>query len=427
MIRRLRWKLTLFNTAITGAILLAVTLLSVYVSERDIRERTEQTFSDTFSTVSAYLTSQERIPVEWLRQVENTGNVCISIRDGGTPLFSMGLSREREGYEAEFQQIRDLARQEHGLDAGDPQWGGSCVLSLEGADGQAYWGGLALIPKNGTALELTMLYALEPMEQSIRRQRLVVFLGELLAMGLLVAFSWCFTGKMLRPIQENQQRQAQFTAAASHELRTPLASILSAASAMEGREPEQQAKFSQIIRREGRRMNRLVEDLLTLASADSQSWEIQPESVEPDMLLLEAYETHLSRAREKGLTLKLELPEEAGPEVRADKDRIGQVLSVLLDNALAYTPAPGCVRLGLTYGRGVVRLSVEDTGPGVPDREKKQIFERFYRSADARRERGHFGLGLSIASRIVKLHRGKLWVEDGEEGGAVFVLELPLR
>lgn len=234
---------------------------------------------------------------------------------------------------------------------------------------------------------------------------------------------------MLRPIQENQQRQAQFIAAASHELRTPLTAILSAASAWERAEcaaPARQTVFSDMIRREGKRMSRLIGDMLTLASADSQSWEVRCEEVELDMLLLMVYETYSPLAKEKGLALSLTLPERDVPVMQLDKDRITQVLSILLDNALAYTPAPGDIRLELGLGRNSARITVSDTGPGVPDSEKTRIFARFHRGETARSHRSHFGLGLCIAAEIVKLHKGKLWVEDAKGGGAAFILELPI-
>ncbi len=427
MIRRLRWRLTAFNTAITGAILLGMTLLCLFVSERETRNRTLLSFSDTLNTASIHLEHQERLSVSWLRQLASTSRVHVSIRDGGTQLFSMSLDPEQERLAPEFAQVRSRAKEEYGLD-GEQNWKtGSCVFSLEGEDRRDYYAGLALISKGQQTLELTMLYPLEQMQQTIFRQRLVVCLGVVLALGLLGLFSWIFTGKMLRPIQENQLRQTQFTAAASHELRTPVAAILSAASAMERAEPAQQGQFGQIIRREGQRLTRLIGDLLTLASADSQSWEILPREQELDMLALDVYENYLPRARERGLSLVLSLPEQDGPKVWVDRDRICQVLNILLDNALSYTPAPGEVRLGVDWARDSVRLTVSDTGPGVPEGDKKRIFERFYRGEETRCHGGHFGLGLNIAAQIARLHRGKLWVEDAPSGGARFVLELPLR
>lgn len=423
MINHLRWKLTAFNTFITGAILVGLTLLCLFVSEKDTRNQAFQNFTGTLGTASAYLGSQNQISVTWLRQMESTGRVCISIRDGDTPLFSMGLSEEGQRLEADYQLAREYAQTDYRLST---RTGGSCTFSMEGKAGQHYFAGVALISKGDRALELIFLYPLAELEQGILRQRMVVGIGLGVGLVLLWVFSWCFTGKMLRPIQESQQRQTRFTAAASHELRTPLAAILSAASAMEGADPTQQARFSDMIRREGQRMTRLIGDMLTLTSADNQSWDIRPEPVEPDMLLLEVYETYLPLSKEKGLKLSLSLPEELGQKGSWDRQRIVQVLSILLDNAMSYTPAPGEIRLEQVWSRGCARMRVCDTGPGVPDPEKSRIFQRFHRGEKARSDRAHFGLGLSIAWEIVKYHRGKLWVEDAPGGGAVFVLELPV-
>lgn len=429
MIKHLRWKLTAFNTVITGAILVGMTLLCLFISERNTRAQTFQNFSGNLSTVSSYLGERNQLSATWLRQMESSGRFCISIQDGGTPLFSMGLSAERNNLAPEFQQARDRAGSEFDLNSVSARNGGSCAFSLQGEDGTGYFAGVSLIPKNGSMLELVLLYPLAEMESGILRQRLAVCLAALLAIGLLGIFSWCFTGKMLRPIQENQRRQTQFIAAASHELRTPLTAILSAASAWERAEcasPAQQTLFSDMIRREGRRMSRLIGDMLTLASADSQSWEVKTETTEPDMLLLMVYETYSPLAKEKGLALSLSLPETDVPALELDKDRMIQVLSVLLDNALSYTPAPGRIRLGLQLGKNSLCVTVSDTGPGVPDSEKQRVFERFHRGEKARSDRAHFGLGLCIAAEIVKRHRGKLWVEDAKGGGAEFIVELPL-
>lgn len=173
-------------------------------------------------------------------------------------------------------------------------------------------------------------------------------------------------------------------------------------------------------------MSRLVGDMLTLASSDSKAWILQKKEVELDMLLLEVYEAHEPLAKEKGLTLTLSLYEQDIPAMKLDRDRITQVLSILLDNAGNHTPAPGKIELELTVHRKCVQIRVSDTGPGVPDSEKKRIFERFYRSERSRSDRGHFGLGLSIAAEIVKKHNGRIWVQDAAIGGAEFVVELPI-
>lgn len=172
-------------------------------------------------------------------------------------------------------------------------------------------------------------------------------------------------------------------------------------------------------------MSRLIGDMLTLASSDSKAWALQKIPVELDMLLLEVYEAHAPLAREKGLHLTLSLYEQDIPPMKLDRDRIVQVLSILLDNAANHTPAPGKIELELAVHRNRVQIRVADTGPGVPDCEKRRIFERFYRSERSRSSRSHFGLGLSIASQLVKKHSGRIWVQDAAIGGAEFVVELP--
>lgn len=421
MVNKLRWKLTAFNTAITGTILLCMTLVCLLISEQNTRNQTYQNFMDEHNAVASYLEIQSQISATWLRQMDADPTTSISIRDAGMPLFSMGLSSENRQMNESFQQARDRAEEEF---AGDFRKR-NCSFSMKGENGCSYFAAVSLISKKNAVMELITLYSLEGMESSILGQRLTVCFAAMVAMLLLGVFSWFFTGKMLRPIQENQRRQTEFIASASHELRTPLAAILSAASAMERAEPMQRAQFSDMIHREGNRMSRLIGDMLTLASSDSKSWVLQRENVELDMLLLEVYEAQYPQAREKGLTLNLSLYEQDIPPMKLDKDAITQVLSILLDNARNMTPAPGKIELELTLHRNRVQIRVSDTGPGVPDSDKSKIFERFYRGEKSRSGRGHFGLGLCIAAQIVKQHQGKIWVQDATGGGAEFVVELP--
>lgn len=423
MIGSVRGKLTAFNTAVTAVILLAMTLLCLFVSEQDTRQQTLQNFHNSMNTLTAYLSSQDTMSSQWLRLVEGAGNVALAISDNGKPLFSMRHGQEE--LSVQFQQVRSRAKSDYDLYADKSCAGKSCSFVMESESGADYIGGLAVVAKENSVMELMMVVSLEGMNRSIVRQRMVVFLGVTLALGVLWLFSWYFTGRMLRPIRESRQRQIEFTAAASHELRTPLAAILSAASAMDQAEGAQRSCFLQQIQGEGQRMSRLIGDLLTLSSGDSQSWEIHKVLADSDMVLLETYERYLPLAKKAGLALEIQVPPEEVPAISMDRERICQALNILMDNALAYTPAPGRVLLGLEMGKRTLRLFVSDTGPGVPEGEGKDIFQRFYRGRRDRTDRSHFGLGLSIAAQIVNLHGGRIWVQDGRLGGAEFVLELP--
>ena len=414
MFDKLRWKLTAFNSIITSGIMICLVLLCLSLSERNTKDQTYKNFTDTVYAVSSYLEVQNQISDEWLRQMEADPNVHISVLDAGMPLFSMTLSPEKEKLEPVFQTAWEIAQLPSGKN-------GYRLFSMDGYYAAAY-----RIEKQDSMVDLILLYSLAQMEAGIQNQRVLVFLASSAAVFVLVIFSWLFTGKMLRPIQENQQRQTEFIAAASHELRTPLAAILSAASAMERAEPMQRSQFSDMIHREGNRMSRLIGDMLTLSSSDSKAWVLQKQPVELDMLLLEVYEAQYPLAKEQGIELTLSLYEQNVPSMNLDRDRINQVLSILLDNARNHTPAPGKIELELTVHRKNVQIRVSDTGPGVPDDEKRRIFERFYRSEKSRSHRGHFGLGLSIAAEIVKKHNGRIWVQDATIGGAEFVVELPL-
>ena len=171
-------------------------------------------------------------------------------------------------------------------------------------------------------------------------------------------------------------------------------------------------------------MSKLIDDMLLLTTADNGSWSIKMAPAEPDTLLLNLFEAFQPVAAEKNIAFSITLPDEATPAISCDKERITQVLSILLHNAVSYTPSGGAIRLLLTYNGKNTRFSVEDNGPGIPDAEKEHIFERFYRSDRARSEKDHFGLGLCIASEIVHAHHGRISVKDTPGGGSTFVVSL---
>ncbi len=116
------------------------------------------------------------------------------------------------------------------------------------------------------------------------------------------------------------------------------------------------------------------------------------------------------------------------PRLSCDPDRIAQVLSILLHNAVSYTPENGFVSLSLTCRqdrKNLFEITVSDTGVGIPDSDKKRIFSRFYRAEKSRSTKGHFGLGLSIAYEIISAHHGRISVQDNLPCGSVFVVRLP--
>ena len=140
---------------------------------------------------------------------------------------------------------------------------------------------------------------------------------------------------------------------------------------------------------------------------------------------MQTWESNESLASRKNLGWEIHLPDEEVPACCCDPERIRQVLSILIDNAFSYTPSGGRILLGLKVMGNQLCLSVSDTGPGIPDSEKSAVFERFYRADPSRKNKSHFGLGLSIAKEIVSLHKGQLLVTDTPGGGATFQVLLP--
>lgn len=239
-------------------------------------------------------------------------------------------------------------------------------------------------------------------------------------------------GRAMRTVEQSFARQREFTADASHELRTPLSVLLASVEALQGDRHSALSPFSRQVladmKDEIKKMSRLVADLLTLARADGGAEELRKETFDLQQLAQKVVRQLLPLAQERQLQLELLAPEPL--RVQGDYQRLQQLLLLLLDNALQYTPAGGRVRLVLAWAEeaeGTVRLAVEDTGIGLTPEEQGKIFQRFYRADKARsRAAGGSGLGLAIARWIVVAHGGALTVASAPGQGSTFVALLPL-
>ena len=270
-----------------------------------------------------------------------------------------------------------------------------------------------------------ILSSLAGLEKQIREQRFLFLLIDSFTVALLFLFSFFFTGKLLAPIEESRKKQLSFVAAASHELRTPLSVILSSLECCHQASPDEVAGFLATIEKQAALMKSLVNDLLTLSASDSGQLVLSRSTAELDTLLLDTFEAFEPLAARKSITMSVSLPEEALTPYSCDEMRIRQVLSILIQNAISYTPAGGHIHLALSVRKHQYLFSVADNGPGIADADKEHIFERFYRAEKSRNTKGHFGLGLSIACEIVTAHHGHLWVTDTNGGGSTFFIGLP--
>lgn len=215
--------------------------------------------------------------------------------------------------------------------------------------------------------------------------------------------------------------KSEFVAIAAHEFRTPLAAVIGVLSTLD----EHASVLSSSERREliegataqATRLARLVDDLLTVSRIEDGVIGLEFEPVDPRDLLSEA-------ARASGTSGRLLVRSERVGEVRCDRDAIIRVLTNLLDNARKYSPDGAKVHVAVSLEGDVVRFSVADEGPGIPEEERDEVFERF-RRLDSGSSKPGTGLGLYICRGLVEAHGGWIRVDEGPKGGAEFSFTLP--
>lgn len=231
---------------------------------------------------------------------------------------------------------------------------------------------------------------------------------------------------MATSLEETERRRLALIADVAHELRTPLSTIEGYAEGLLDGVVEDSPETFALLHREAGRLRRLVDDLQELSRAEAKQLSLHPRPVAPKQLI----ETAIGRLRpqfeERGLLLSVEVPEGL-PEVRADEDRVVQVLTNLLGNALRYTPAGGKVIARLSSSSDHVAFTVADTGIGIPPEHLPHLFERFYRVDRSRsRAAGGSGIGLTIARHLVEAQGGTIEAKSAGCGlGATFSFTLP--
>jgi two-component system, OmpR family, phosphate regulon sensor histidine kinase PhoR len=232
---------------------------------------------------------------------------------------------------------------------------------------------------------------------------------------------------VLRDVTESRRVDAirrDFVAAASHELKTPVASIQAAAETLAHaltEDPDAAKRFVDNLQRDSERLSMIVRDLLDLSRLESQGATFKP--VRLDEVAAEEIDRVRERARESSLEIQLD----ATPvTVRGSAEDLALLIGNLLDNAIRYTHPGGRIAVEISPSNGVARISVSDTGVGIPSRDLPRIFERFYRVDRARsRDTGGTGLGLSIVKHVAERHGGGVEATSELGRGSTFVVYLP--
>ena len=428
MLDRLQRRLTVLFSLLTAAVLAAALALTCRMAQSEYRAGADLLFANTVAAVEDAVTQNGMVRDSWLARQEIAGRVVIYLEDNGQPLRFPGGWTPAD----DRAQLVELARQQAaaaGLDTGRMRRQRVSFDLAGQALRQSYACTALVLPHEqlGTA---AVLYVIRDMGQvRARLGRMVWQYAGLWALGAVVLALLCrwMVGRALRPTAQALQKQREFIAAAGHELRSPLTVLKASLQAAQAPETAGQApQFLHNAAAEADRLARLTDDLLILAGGDAGVWRTALAKLDADTFLIELYGRFAPVARAQGHTLTLNLPDAPLPALHADAQRLEQLFAVLLNNALEYAPAGTPVELtARVTAQGGLCVAVADHGPGVPDADKRRIFDRFARGDPSRTDKAHFGLGLAVAAEIAALHGAGLQVQDTPGGGATFVVSWP--
>lgn len=422
MFRRMRLQLTAMCALGTAAVLIGMAFVSLRFSLTQLERQSLEAFRSSFSAILLHLRSQPVIDQNWLAQTEAEGTLWIRVESKDAQLQYTRQNPERS---ALTEQAIRYAESHLGFVPFTPAAGGAesqpllFELALEDA---RYLAGVAALSLENGKLNVTVVKDRKPEDMAFLW--LTLGFGGLAGVSvlLLVAFSWFFSGRAARPVETYHKKQTDFLSAASHELRTPLAVIQMSAGTIR-RLPKHAQPMAEKIESECGRMARLISDLSLLSSSGGSQWGLHRAQASPRDILQFTLERFEALASQRGIALEARLPE-ASSTLFCDRQRIEQVLTILMDNALRFTPSGGKILLRGDFHRSALVFSVADSGSGIPDAQKARVFDRFYKADASRHEKDHFGLGLSIAHEIMALHGGSISVQDSALGGAEFLLRL---
>jgi signal transduction histidine kinase len=358
---------------------------------------------------------EARAAEQWIRSNQvsvsqlSTGPYTVNVVTGDAAgnLFLIQAKKDRTHYDPTSMEMA-LTR-------------GSDLRSSGGSgDRQRVYSVKVVAPGDRVAL-IQVTRSTEPEHEALSKLLAGLLIGGLGGLILAAVGGWWLAGKSLRPVRLAFARQHDFVSDASHELRTPLAVIRANAEFLQQEQPDN-AEVRDIVG-ETDRLSSLVDALLAVARDDTST-----RTTHAQLDLAETVDATVtsfkSVAADRGLDLSSATPEEL--TVVGDRDQLRQVLVILLDNAVRYTPAGGRIHVQARPDGKDALVTVHDTGIGIPPDALEQVFDRFYRGDEARnRQSGGVGLGLAIARELVTRHSGKISVASSEGAGSTFTIRIP--
>lgn len=258
-----------------------------------------------------------------------------------------------------------------------------------------------------------IIFAEKSIETQLLNQLMDVSLKvAIFSLAIFFILSIYLSNWAIKPVKTAFENQKQFISDASHELKTPLTIISTNVDVLENEIGKN--KRLEDIKSQTNRMNLLIKELLSLAKTDEGKADLEFKNFNVSQAILNSSLEFESRAFEEGKNLEIEVKENIF--YKGNEDKIKQLCSILIDNAIKHSQDNGDIKVRFKKESSKLHFSVYNTGTGIPESEREKVFERFYRSDSSRsRDTGGYGLGLSIAKSIVEIHRGKIYI-TGEYG-----------
>jgi two-component system, OmpR family, sensor histidine kinase CiaH len=392
-----RIRLTAWYVGVLGVFLIALGVAVFQLEERQLRTNVERGLHVTAQRARVNVA---RHGIAYAQAADYGTSYTVSWSDGsGAPAGSNGHPANRASV---------LAAIAHGSDMRSIERSGITLRIYSE-------------PLPHTRFVVQVARSLEPEEDALHGLLRNMLLGAAACVAVAAVGGWFLAGKSLEPVEEAFERQQTFVADASHELRTPLAVIRANAEFLQQEQPDSEEAAE--ILAETDRLASLVDALLALARGQAGS--AAEQVVDLGELVTSSANAMLPLASDRKVALDVEAA--PGMELRGNPDQLRQLVLILVDNALRYTPEGGRVSVDARRVDGSAVVAVQDTGIGIDPDALEHVFERFYRADDARtRAFGGAGLGLSIAEQLVTGHGGRISAVSTPGGGSTFTITIPL-
>ena len=253
-----------------------------------------------------------------------------------------------------------------------------------------------------------------------------IFMANLGILFVTSLLSYFLAGKTLEPIENMVEKQRTFISDASHELRTPITAIQTSLEVALRDKKMKKSEAVEVLEEnldDIKGLRNLSEQLLTLASYEESYQALKKEKIELPVLADDILDDFRLRAKEKNIKLEQQIDNFI---VCIDQDKIKQLLAILIDNALKYSPSKTKIKLSMKLNKNELVIKVKDQGMGIADKDLAHVFDRFYKSDKARQKdkTRSFGLGLAIAKKIAESHKAQLAVESKLDQGSTFTIKL---